>query len=173
MQISAVRQMAKFLPSRLWPQSRALGRHLSTKQTTLHLDAIYMARSLNLVELSQHVSRKWLVRISSILCDPTKLLRARRPEGTYTCKVERDWAFFWIDHTSYHSHHARVDAEPAFPALMAVSRRGSLVRVNADGSSPDHDMEAAVQQAVIAPLPVGTKRPHEGMLQLFSSKEYF
>jgi len=85
-----------------------------------------------------------------------------RPEGTYSCKVERDWAFFWIDHTSYHSHHARVDAEPAFPAMMAVSRRGSLVRVNADGSSPDHDMEAAVQHAVTAPLPAGTKRPHEG-----------
>jgi hypothetical protein len=129
----------------------------------LHADATYLGRSINLTEFANHAAKKWFVSMLHMArkrC--TKFLLLLRPAGTYTQKVERDWAFFWINHAAYHAHHARVDAAPELPALIAVSRRGSLVRLNADGSSLDHDVEAAVQHAMTVPLPPGAKRAHEG-----------
>ena len=76
--------------------------------------------------------------------------------------MDRDWVFFDIDHDSYYSHHTRVEALPGMPAMLGVSRRGSVVRVNADGNSVDHDLEAALWHATTVPLPSGQRRVSEG-----------
>lgn len=85
-----------------------------------------------------------------------------RKHGTYSHRMDRDWVFFDIDHDSYYSHHTRVEALPGMPAMLGVSRRGSVVRVNADGNSVDHDLEAALWHATTVPLPSGQRRVSEG-----------
>lgn len=89
-------------------------------------------------------------------------LLTHRPEGTYTHRMDRDWLFFDIDHRAYHAHHARAEAVDSMPAVVGVSRRGSVVRVNADGSSVDHDVDSAVWHSTTTPLPPGGSRASEG-----------
>ena len=101
------------------------------------------------------------VQLSDALLTQSRLCR---PQGTYSHRLDRDWLFFDIDHDAYHAHHTRAEAVDTMPAVVGVSRRGSVVRVNADGSSVDHDVESAVWHATLTTLPVGGSRASEGAL---------